>query len=201
MQPLRRVAILVGSSRRGGNGAGLAVWLSTLLDRRLNSKTKSYEIVTVDPTKPPYPLGPVFDGTRMPAQVPDTSSYPSAPIQQWSSFVSSCSAFAILSPEYNSGYPGELKNAIDHLYREWEGKPVALVTYGGGGGASCASQLRTVLTGLKMHVVDDSVNIRLPGAFVGGDERVLPGQTFPDFLSSYEEQTNNVLDRLKHKLT
>ncbi|KAF7793353.1 hypothetical protein EIP86_004465 [Pleurotus ostreatoroseus] len=200
MQPLRRIAILVGSTRRGGNGAGLAVWLSNLLDRRLNSKAKSYEIVTVDMTKPPYPLGPVVDGTRLPAQVLNASSYSSKSIQHWSSFISSCSAFAILSPEYNSGYPGELKNAIDHLFNEWAGKPVALITYGAGGGASCAAQLRTVLIGMKMHVVGDAVNIQLPGPFVGGDQRVLSTQTFPEFLSPYEEQTNRIVDRLKRKI-
>ncbi|KAJ3532525.1 hypothetical protein NM688_g7408 [Phlebia brevispora] len=201
MQPLRRIAVLIGSSRHGGNGAGLAAWVSTLLDRRLNASTKSYEIVTVNPTVAPLPLGPVLEGARMPAQVPNASSYASSNVQKWSTFASSCSAFAIVSPEYNSGYPGELKNAIDHLYKEWLGKPVLLVTYGAGGGFRCADQLRTIFIGLKMPVVEDAVNIRLPPEFVGGEQRVLPEQKFPEFLSPYEEQTNSAADHLKVKLT
>ena len=51
-----------------------------------------------------------------------------------------------------------------------------------------------------MHVVGDAVNIQLPGPFVGGDQRVLSTQTFPEFLSPYEEQTNRIVDRLKRKI-
>jgi NAD(P)H-dependent FMN reductase len=39
-----------------------------------------------------------------------------------------------VSPQYNWGYPAPLKNAIDHLYKEWLGKPAVIVTYGGHGG-------------------------------------------------------------------
>ena len=47
-----------------------------------------------------------------------------------------------------------LKNALDHLYTEWSGKPLVIVTYGGHGGGKCADQLRQVAGGLKMRPVD-----------------------------------------------
>jgi NAD(P)H-dependent FMN reductase len=58
-----------------------------------------------------------------------------------------------VTPQYNWGYPAPLKNAIDHLYKEWGGKPVVIVTYGGHGGSKCANQLREVVEGMKMRPV------------------------------------------------
>ncbi|OHX14301.1 hypothetical protein BI347_12895 [Chromobacterium sphagni] len=45
-----------------------------------------------------------------------------------------------------------MKNALDHLYREWPGKPAVIASYGGHGGGKCAAQLRQVADGLKMRV-------------------------------------------------
>jgi NAD(P)H-dependent FMN reductase len=39
----------------------------------------------------------------------------------------------ILTPEYNHSIPGVLKNALDHLYPEYDDKPFAFVTTSGGG--------------------------------------------------------------------
>lgn len=197
-----RIALLIGSSRQNGNCAGIAAWVSALLDTRLNGPDvpKSVEIVTVDPTHPPYPLGPVVDGTHIPAQVRDASKYASPAVQEWSRFVASCAAFVIVTPQYNWGYPGELKNALDHLYHEWSGKPVAIVTYGGHGGGRCAAQLQIVLGGgLKMQVLEEPVGISLPESYVRSTERVTPGDT-PEFLLPYVDAINRVADQLREKL-
>lgn len=62
--------------------------------------------------------------------------------------------FLIVTPEYNYGYPGALKNLLDHLYKEWGRKPFALITAGGiSGGLRCADQLRQVISGLGAIVV------------------------------------------------
>src|SRR5580658_3206161 len=39
--------------------------------------------------------------------------------------------FIIVTPEYNHGYPGTVKNLMDHLYDEWNRKPFGLVGAGG----------------------------------------------------------------------
>lgn len=82
-------------------------------------------------------------------------------IAAWSEKISKADAYVIIVPEYNAGYPGELKNAFDILYKEWNNKPVAFVGYSGGpsGGASAISQLRTVAQGLKMVPVFDDIKI------------------------------------------
>jgi NAD(P)H-dependent FMN reductase len=199
MQAATRLGLLIGTSRNGGNGLGLASWLHKVLDERLNTagQAKTVDVVPVDPSKPPHPLGPVVYGGKPPAQIPDSMSYTAPAIRDWSRFVSSCAGFVVLSPEYNSGYPGELKNALDHLYHEWNGKPVMLVTYGGTGGAKCAAQLQTVLSALRMDVVPDPVGITLPMPYLAGSDRVSPNGDFPDFLTSYVDPVSASVDKLK----
>lgn len=58
--------------------------------------------------------------------------------------------FIIVTPEYNHGYPGELKIFMDTFYAEWRRKPVALVGVSSGrmGGVRAVEQLRQVLVEL-----------------------------------------------------
>lgn len=193
--------MLVGSSRQGGNGAGIAYWLSTILKRQLNTPNQSVEVVAVNPTVPPHPLGAVVDGSRLPAQVTDPSTYASPAVQEWSKFVSSCAGFAVVSPEYNGGYPGELKNSFDHLFHEWANKPVLLLTYGGGGGTRVAAQLQLLMPAFKMKVVANPVSITLPRSFIGGPDRVLAdNDDFPEFLSNYEGPVSSAAAQLARSL-
>lgn len=69
--------------------------------------------------------------------------------------------FVFATPEYNHGYPGALKNVIDHLYNSWNRKPFGLVTTGGStGGVRAEEQLRSVITGgLGGVVVPRAVNV------------------------------------------
>ncbi len=62
--------------------------------------------------------------------------------------------FLFVFPQYNWGYPGVLKNALDYLYDEWRGKPASLFTYGTRGGNKAAAQFVIVLNGLHMQVLD-----------------------------------------------
>jgi NAD(P)H-dependent FMN reductase len=83
-------------------------------------------------------------------EMPHGGFYANAHTQAWSAKVAAADAVVFVTPQYNWGYPAALKNALDHLYREWAGKPGLIVTYGGHGGGKCAAQLREVLDGLKM---------------------------------------------------
>ena len=67
-----------------------------------------------------------------------------------------------MTPQYNWGYPAPLKNALDHLYAEWAGKPAMIVSYGGRGGDKCAEQLRQVCEGLHMTLVAQRTGLMLP---------------------------------------
>jgi NAD(P)H-dependent FMN reductase len=59
-------------------------------------------------------------------------------------------SIVIVTPEYNNGYPGVLKNALDYLLPEYRRKPFGVVTVSGGGfgGITCLAQLRLVIIGM-----------------------------------------------------
>lgn len=68
-------------------------------------------------------------------------------------------ALIIVSPEYNHGYPGELKMMLDLLYQQYAKKPVGLcgVSRGGLGGARAVEQLRTVAAELRMVSIREAI--------------------------------------------
>jgi NAD(P)H-dependent FMN reductase len=78
--------------------------------------------------------------------------------------VTEADGFALVTPEYNHGYPGALKNIIDHVYEPWNRKAFGLVTVGGStGGVRCEEQLRGVVTGgLAGTVVPRGINVPHP---------------------------------------
>lgn len=82
--------------------------------------------------------------------------------------IAGADALVIVAPEYNHGYPGVLKNALDYYLEEFTRKPVALVTVSGGGhgGVNCWAQLVTVLVYMGAIVVPRTVAVsRVTDAF------------------------------------
>lgn len=67
----------------------------------------------------------------------------------------------IVSPEYNNGYPGVLKNALDYLLPEYERKPIGIVTVsaGGFGGLTCLAQLRLVTIGMGAFPIPENLAV------------------------------------------
>lgn len=73
--------------------------------------------------------------------------------------ISKADGIVIVSPEYNHGYPGELKMMLDLLYEEYKGKPVLICGVSAGifGGARMVEQLRLVCLGLGMVPVSSAL--------------------------------------------
>jgi NAD(P)H-dependent FMN reductase len=65
----------------------------------------------------------------------------------------------IVSPEYNHGYPGELKMMLDLLYEQYFNKPVGLcgVSAGGLGGARMVEQVRQIVVELHMVPIREAM--------------------------------------------
>ncbi|KAF7563557.1 hypothetical protein G7046_g560 [Stylonectria norvegica] len=80
-------------------------------------------------------------------------SYGDSNTQSWSSTITSCDAFIFVTPQYNWGMPAALKNALDHIFHEFGGKPAMVVAYGGQGGTISAAMLITVLSGMFARVI------------------------------------------------
>lgn len=92
-------------------------------------------------------------------------------MQIWSNAIKEADAYIILVPEYNAGYPGVLKNALDSLYSEWNDKPVGFIGYSGGpsGGASAIKQLQQVTQALKMIPI--ATTILIPQSYILRSEK------------------------------
>ena len=82
----------------------------------------------------------------IPAWVDDERTMP------WRKIAKKAAGFLIVVPEYNHGYPGELKLLLDSAMEEYSKKPVALCSVSSGrfGGARVIENLWPVVLGLGM---------------------------------------------------
>ncbi|MBY8872480.1 NAD(P)H-dependent oxidoreductase [Micromonospora sp. PLK6-60] len=100
-----------------------------------------------------------------------------ADAERFTKRVERADAFVVVTPEYNHGYPGPLKTAIDTPYEQWRAKPLGFVSYGGAsGGLRAVEQLRTVFA--ELHVVTVRTGVLIPNvhdAFTTDGELRDPG--------------------------
>lgn len=149
-----RISILgiLGSTRQGRRGELVADWFGAIAAAR---EDIDYEPVDLRD----WDLG-FFDEPRPPS----TGDYQNESQRRWGQKVDAADGFVWITPEYNHGYPAPLKNAIDFLYREWNRKPVSIVSYGAAsGGVRAAEQLRQVAVEVQMAPLRRAVSI--PRAF------------------------------------
>lgn len=150
----KNVLLIMGSVRAGRICPKVTSWVAQL--GREHTEL-DYEIVDLAD----WHL-PMNDEAALPA----LGSYAQPHTMAWSEKIRQAAAVIFVTPQFNWGYPAVLKNAIDHLYEEWHGKPAAIVTYGGHGGTRCAKQLRQVAAAVKMNVVAAAPAITLSEAVI-----------------------------------
>jgi NAD(P)H-dependent FMN reductase len=99
--------------------------------------------------------------------------------------------FIIVTPEYNHGYPGELKMFLDMFYAEWARKPLGLaaVSIGPFGGARVVEQLREVAA--ELHMADIREVLHFPFVQNLFDEKGIIKDA-----SAYEKRIKTFLDEL-----
>ena len=146
---MTRIGIILGSTRPNRNGEQVAKWVLDIAARRGDAE---YELVDLRD----YPL-PHLDEPIPPSM----GQYQHDHTKQWATKIASFDGFVIVTPEYNHGTSGVLKNAIDYLYAEWNNKAVGFVSYGGVGGARAAEHLRLVAGELQMADVRQQVALSL----------------------------------------
>lgn len=73
--------------------------------------------------------------------------------------ISVADGLVIVSPEYNHGYPGELKMMLDMLYDQYAKKPIGFcgVSAGPWGGNRVVEQLRLVAIELRMAPIREAL--------------------------------------------
>jgi NAD(P)H-dependent FMN reductase len=134
------IPIILGTAREGRESEKVARFILG------EAKAAGYDPVLVD----------VRD-FRIPAT---DNSKSSAQAKSLASILKKADALIIVSPEYNHGYPGELKMALDLLYQEYSGLPLGIVGVSSGpfGGARAVEQLRLVAIELQMVPIRDSLH-------------------------------------------
>jgi len=146
---MTRIGIILGSTRPNRNGEQVARWVLEVASRREDAE---FELVDLRD----YPL-PHLD-EPMP---PSLGQYQNEHTKQWADTIASFDGFVIVTPEYNHGTSGVLKNALDFLYAEWNNKAVGFVSYGAVGGARAVEHLRLVAGELQMADVPQQVALSL----------------------------------------
>src|SRR5437660_3149385 len=82
-------------------------------------------------------------------------------LQEYAEKIGRADSLIIVTPEYNNGYPGVLKNALDYLLPEYERKPIGIATVSAGafGGINCLAQLRLVTLGMGAFPIPESLPV------------------------------------------
>jgi NAD(P)H-dependent FMN reductase len=142
-----QIGIVIGSTRPNRFGDKAAAWVHGIARNR---DDLAFEVIDLRD----YRL-PLFDEPGSPAWVPPKNEV----ALRWAGKLTGLDGFILVTPEYNHGISGVLKNALDYAYKEFVRKPVAFAGYGGVGGARAVEQLRLVAAELQMVSVRNAVHI------------------------------------------
>jgi len=154
----KKVALIISSVRGVRVGPSVVDWVHKTL--KTSSATPAPELSIVDIAT--FNL-PAFNEKAMPAMVPDKAQFEFEHSKKWSAAIAPFDGYIFVSPEYNYGVPGAVKNAIDYLYNEWIGKPVLIITYGIQGATIASGNLKETLTGMKLRVVETRPQLKFAG--------------------------------------
>jgi NAD(P)H-dependent FMN reductase len=127
------IAVLLGTGRVGRRSLHVARLAMEALARRPEVSAELFDLDEIDLPALRYRLS---DADRPP---------PGA--TEFAAKVGRADGLLIVTPEYKGGYPGALKNALDHLDAGvFRRTPIGIATVsaGGFGGLNCLSQLRLV---------------------------------------------------------
>jgi NAD(P)H-dependent FMN reductase len=159
-----KLQIIIGSTRQNRFSEKPARWLFDLAKTRTDAE---FELLDLRD----YPL-PFYDEPVPPALI--KGNYQNETAKKWAAKIAEGDGYIIVTPEYNHGYPGVLKNALDYLATEWGKKPVGFVSYGGVSGARSVEQLRQVVIELRMVPIEAAL--------------LLPVQIFRDAMGKKTEE-------------
>jgi NAD(P)H-dependent FMN reductase len=160
-----KIAIIISTTREGRFSERPAQWIFDLAKAHGGA-----DFETVDLRD--YPL-PFFNEAASPVSVAPKNEA----AQRWGSKMAEFDGYIFVTAEYNHGVPAVLKNALDHVYPQFNRKPVAFVAYGGVGGARAVEHLRLILIELQAAPLRNAVHIGLT-EFLG---MLQQGKTFADY--------------------
>lgn len=138
-----KLAIIIGSTRRGRFGPTAASWFVTQARQH-----DEFEIDLID-----------LADTKLPDTLGDYGETAPSAVQDVAHRIAAADAFVVVTPEYNHSFPAPLKTAIDWFRDEWHAKPVGFVSYGGiSGGLRSVEQLRLVFAEMHSTTIRETVS-------------------------------------------
>ncbi len=143
------IAIIIGSTRPGRKGEAVGRWVYDIAQKRTDAAFELVDLLHFNL--------PLLDEPMPPAM----GKYSKQHTKDWAQKIASFDAYVFVTPEYNHGIPGALKNALDFLYTEWNNKAAGFVGYGNTGGARSVEQLRLVMAELQMADVREQVALSI----------------------------------------
>jgi NAD(P)H-dependent FMN reductase len=171
-----KIAIIVGSTRPGRNGEAVAKWVYEVSRKRSDAEFEPMDIKDFNLPLLDEPMPPIM------------GQYSKPHTKTWAAKVGSFDAYVFVTPEYNHGTSGALKNAIDFLFAEWNNKAAGFVSYGGASGARAVEQLRLNLAEVQIATVRNQVLLSMYTDF----------ENFSVFKpgSTKEQSINDTLDQI-----
>lgn len=165
--PPIRIQVIIGSIRDGRAADAVSRW--TLA--RANTLPDAV-IETLDLRE--WSL-PHFAETFASVGDPADPTYSTAVVKNWNRTIAGADAYIVVTPEYNHGIPGVLKNALDSVFASFafRNKPAMFVGYSAGltAGARAVEQLALVAIEAELVPLRNSVLIGQVGtAFDGRGE-------------------------------
>ncbi len=173
-----RIGIILGSTRPGRNGEAVAKWAFEIASKRSDAEFEYVDIADFDL--------PLLDEPVPPSQ----GKYSKDHTKRWAEKIGSLDGFIFVTPEYNHGTSGALKNAIDFLYAEWNNKAAGFVGYGSAGGVRAVESLRLVMGEIQIADVRAQVQLSLFTDF----------ENYSTFKphERHEKTLNEVIDQVIH---
>ena len=145
-----KIQFILGSTRDGRSGEKIFNWLKEQVSKNKGFKAEA-EFIDLKEWDLPFLKDAVS---------PSMGKYSDPLVIKWSEKIDSADGYVFITPEYNHGYSAVLKNALDLIYKEWNNKPLAFVSYGGiSGGTRAVQQLKQVVIELQMFPIRNAVAI------------------------------------------
>jgi len=178
--------IISASTRAGRKGIAVARWI-----QRFASQHGGFDVELVDLAE----VGlPVFDEPNHPR----LRQYVHQSTKDWSATVSRADAFVFVTPEYNTGTPPALVNALDYLHAEWAYKPVAFVSYGGvSAGTRAAQMTKQIVTTLRMVPLFEAVQIPFVTKYIGDNGAFQANETFDNAAKAMLDELHRWAEALR----
>ncbi|MFH8798057.1 NADPH-dependent FMN reductase [Streptomyces sp. NPDC017936] len=173
---MTKIAIVLGSTRPGRNGEAVARWVHDAAAKRRDARFEMVDIADYDL--------PLLDEPVPPSM----GQYSNDHTRRWAAKIAEFDGYVFVTPEYNHGPSGALKNALDYVYAEWNNKAAGFVGYGSAGGTRAVEQLRLVMAELQVATVRSQVALSLFTDF----------ENFSTFRPSshHEQPLTTMLDQL-----